>query len=165
MKDVKCIPYYQYKQLLKENIFPVQCNTCFQIIKDDCYFMQKQNQVICKACYQKFACHSVTSMEVNMRESDLIHYSLNLTSAMKKSYKKSSEDEFSIDQFNIRTLNVSNTSLSTLNIHHIKKVIEYIAEIENELKRRNKKITYKDVRYELQKRKTINLVQLRNTKL
>lgn len=101
-----------------------------------------------------------------MRESDLVHYSLNLTSAMKKSYKKSSDDIFSIEQFNIRTINVSKTSLSSLNVQYLKKVIEYLAEIEKELKKVKKEsITYKEIRYELQKRKTINLVQLRKTSL
>lgn len=162
----KLIKHKDYKALLKSDCyFPINCNHCQKNFTEDCYCID--DQMLCKSCYERKTCHSLTCKEESiMREADLVHYGLNLTSAMKKSYKKSSDDIFSIEQFNIRTINVSKTSLSSLNVQYLKKVIEYLAEIEKELKKGKKEsITYKEIRYELQKRKTINLVQLRKTSL
>lgn len=97
-----------------------------------------------------------------MREEDKIHFGLNLTSAMKKSYFHKSEDIFEIDEIRIRTLNVQKNSIGTLNIHALKKVVEYVAEVQCELmKNKQRKVSYKEVRYELMTRKTYNLVRLR----
>lgn len=162
----KLIKYADYLKLLKSDCyFSIHCNHCHQKINDDCYYMN--DLIYCESCYLIKICRSPTSKEeYDMRESDLVHFSLNLTSAMKKSYHKKSEDIFTIEQFNIRTINVSNTSLSSLNIQYLKKIIEYTSEVENELKKEKKKdITYKEIRYELRRRKTMNLVELRKTSL
>lgn len=100
-----------------------------------------------------------------MQESDLVHYSLNLTTIMKKSYHKTSNDVFSIHDFDIRTIRVHGSSIATLNITYLKKVIEYLASVEHDLNKRKNNITYYDIRYELRKRKTLNLNQLRKIRL
>lgn len=97
-----------------------------------------------------------------MRESDLIHYSLNLTSAMKKSYCRVSEDIFRIQDLDISLLNITNSSLERINLYYLKLILRYIKDLQTELECfYQREITYKEIRFELRKRKTFEFKTMR----
>lgn len=94
-------------------------------------------------------------------ETDLLHYGLNLTTSMKKSYQCKSEDVFRVQDLNLCVLNVKNTSLSTMNLMYFKSVVLYIENIQKELERKYcREITYKELREELRRRKNIHMERM-----
>lgn len=95
-------------------------------------------------------------------ESDLIHFGLNLTSIMKKSFYKKGEDIFKLEQLDLKLLNVYGSSIATLNILYFKEILLYIDTIQKQLEVQfNRDITYLEIRNELRKRKAGNILKLK----
>lgn len=91
-------------------------------------------------------------------EVDLIHYGLNLTSIMKKSFQRKNEDVFSIDDLKLTSLRLNNTSLENLNLLYFTKVLLYVEMIQLQLEQKYKRrITYAEVRNEFRFRKEMQM--------
>lgn len=87
-------------------------------------------------------------------EVDLLHFGLNLTSMMKKSYQCKSEDIFRVQDLNVGNLNMHNSSLSTMNLAYFKSLLVYVEKVQKELEiKYHREITYEEVRNELRNRK------------
>ena len=95
------------------------------------------------------------------RESDLVHYGLNLTSIMKKSYRKGCDDVFHIQEMDISSMYLYGTSLALTNLAYFQQIVSYVGKVEKEMEEVYKRdITYKEIRYELRRRKSDNLINL-----
>lgn len=87
-------------------------------------------------------------------ESDLIHYSLNLTSCMKRSYHKCSNDIFRMQDVDLLSLQIGNTSLQNINLNYFINIYLYTKKVQMEMERKyQREITYGEIRNRLRKEK------------
>ncbi|MDQ0362547.1 hypothetical protein [Breznakia pachnodae] len=82
-----------------------------------------------------------------MNHNQKVHYGLQLTGVMKKSLKKTSNDEFDLGQFNLLKMNLINCAAGNISVKSLQDILDMLLEIQStHLIEKRKNPTYKEVR-------------------